>query len=73
MQDRGATRSFIGVLRARDVDLNGSAAGFATVGRDLAIRYGLTAYDASYLWLSQTENAGLLTFDKRLSRATLSN
>jgi predicted nucleic acid-binding protein len=40
---------------------------------DLAMRYALTAYDASYLWLSQTENAGLLTFDKRLSRATLSN
>jgi predicted nucleic acid-binding protein len=39
---------------------------------DLAMRYALTAYDASYLWLSLTENADLLTFDKRLSRAKVS-
>ena len=39
---------------------------------DLAMRHALTAYDASYLWLSPTEKADLLTFDKRLSRAKVS-
>ncbi len=35
----------------------------------LAIETGLSAYDASYLWLSRTQNAELATFDKRLMRA----
>lgn len=37
---------------------------------DLATRTSLTAYDASYLWLSQTEDAELLTFDRKLLRAS---
>ena len=30
---------------------------------------GLTAYDASYLWLARRLNAGLLTLDRRLAAA----
>jgi predicted nucleic acid-binding protein len=34
----------------------------------LAERYGLTSYDASYLWLAQRLNAELVTLDRPLGR-----
>jgi predicted nucleic acid-binding protein len=34
----------------------------------LAIRTGLTAYDASYLWLAQSRDAELVSLDKKLMR-----
>ncbi|WP_158747302.1 type II toxin-antitoxin system VapC family toxin [Acidisphaera sp. L21] len=34
---------------------------------DLAVRTGLTAYDASYLWLARHLGAELVTLDKRLA------
>jgi predicted nucleic acid-binding protein len=34
---------------------------------DLAGAAGLTAYDASYLWLAQRLGAGLVTLDRRLA------
>jgi predicted nucleic acid-binding protein len=34
---------------------------------DLAVEKGVTAYDASYLWLSRALRAPLVTFDERLS------
>lgn len=34
---------------------------------DLAVEKGVTAYDASYLWLSRTLEAPLVTLDERLS------
>jgi predicted nucleic acid-binding protein len=36
---------------------------------ELAETTGLTAYDASYLWLAQQLGAGLVTLDKQLARA----
>ena len=36
---------------------------------ELAKTTGLTAYDASYLWLAQQLGAGLVTLDKQLARA----
>jgi predicted nucleic acid-binding protein len=35
----------------------------------LAEQAGLTAYDASYLWLAQRHRGELVTLDKRLNRA----
>ena len=35
----------------------------------LAARYGLTGYDAAYLWLAAELRAPLLTFDKKLGLA----
>jgi len=35
---------------------------------DLAVRTGLTAYDASYLWLAEHMHAELVTLDKPLAR-----
>ncbi len=35
----------------------------------LAIATGLTAYDASYLWLAMTQTAELVTLDKQLAAA----
>ena len=35
----------------------------------LAAETGLTAYDASYLWLARHLDAGLVTLDKQLSKA----
>jgi predicted nucleic acid-binding protein len=37
---------------------------------DVAERFGLTAYDASYLWLAQRLDVELVTLDVRLARAT---
>lgn len=34
----------------------------------LAIRTGLTAYDAAYLWLAWSRDAELITLDRRLAR-----
>jgi predicted nucleic acid-binding protein len=39
---------------------------------DLARRAGLTAYDASYLWLSRRMGAELVTLDKKLAAAAAS-
>jgi len=36
---------------------------------DLAARYGITAYDAAYLWLAASRRAPLFTFDRRLADA----
>ncbi len=36
---------------------------------DLAVRTGLTAYDASYLWLAGHLGAELVTLDRQLARA----
>jgi predicted nucleic acid-binding protein len=36
---------------------------------DLAVRTGLTAYDASYLWLARHMHADLVTLDKTLAKA----
>ena len=38
----------------------------------LAQRFGLTGYDASYLWLAQRLNAELVTLDRELARAAAS-
>jgi predicted nucleic acid-binding protein len=35
----------------------------------VAEKFGLTSYDASYLWLAQRLNAELVTLDRRLARA----
>jgi predicted nucleic acid-binding protein len=35
----------------------------------LALEYGLTAYDASYLWLAESLGAPLATFDAQLGEA----
>jgi predicted nucleic acid-binding protein len=35
----------------------------------LALETGLTAYDASYLWLSRRLGAALVTLDRKLARA----
>jgi predicted nucleic acid-binding protein len=37
----------------------------------LAAKTGLTAYDASYLWLSHRLGAPLVTLDRKLARAAL--
>jgi predicted nucleic acid-binding protein len=36
---------------------------------DVAQRFGLTAYDAAYLWLAAELKAPLVTFDQRLAEA----
>lgn len=36
---------------------------------ELAVATGLTAYDASYLWLCRQLGAGLVTLDKQLAKA----
>lgn len=36
---------------------------------DLALATGLTAYDASYLWLARQLGAEMITLDKELARA----
>jgi predicted nucleic acid-binding protein len=48
-------------IALRDVDMVGTFI--------LARRYGLTAYDASYLWLARELDAELVTLDKRLEHA----
>ncbi len=40
---------------------------------DLARRCGLTAYDASYLWLAEHLRAPLITFDRRLGEAAVAH
>ncbi|MBL8225320.1 MAG: type II toxin-antitoxin system VapC family toxin [Chromatiales bacterium] len=36
---------------------------------ELARRYGLTAYDAAYLWVAEQVGAPLATFDQQLAKA----
>lgn len=51
-------------IELTDVDQNG------VLG--VAEQSGLTAYDASYLWLAQRLGAELVTLDRRLARAAAS-
>jgi len=48
-----------------EVDLNGVLI--------LAEQTGLTGYDASYLWLARQLNAELVTLDKQLARAVITD
>ena len=41
----------------------------AAAALELAKRYGLTPYDAAYLWLAERLEAPLVTFDARLGEA----
>lgn len=41
----------------------------AHAAAELALLHGLSAYDASYLWLSRDRGAELVTFDQRLHAA----
>jgi hypothetical protein len=41
----------------------------ATAALELAKRYGLTPYDATYLWLAERLEVPLVTFDARLGEA----
>ncbi|HSZ75193.1 MAG TPA: type II toxin-antitoxin system VapC family toxin [Rhizomicrobium sp.] len=50
-------------IELRDVNMSGAF--------ELARRYGLTAYDASYLWLARELGAELVTLDQRLERAAV--
>jgi predicted nucleic acid-binding protein len=50
--------SAIPTLRVRDVSLTDSV--------ELALRLGITLYDAVYVWLSTAENVGLITADRDL-------
>ena len=57
-----ALRTFLELrIPARDVDIGAVF--------DLAGRTGLTAYDASYLWLARELDAELVTLDAQLGRA----
>jgi predicted nucleic acid-binding protein len=38
---------------------------------DLAEPTGLTAYDASYLWVARSLNAELVTLDRKLAAASV--
>ena len=40
-----------------------------TAQLELALRYGLSSYDAAYLWLAAELKAPLATFDEKLGRA----
>jgi predicted nucleic acid-binding protein len=50
--------SAIHTLRVRDVSLTDSV--------ELALRLGITLYDAVYVWLSTAENVGFITADRDL-------
>jgi predicted nucleic acid-binding protein len=50
--------SAIPTLRVRDVSLTDSV--------ELALRLGITLYDAVYVWLSTAENVGFITADRDL-------
>lgn len=62
-----------GALQAQLVDFEAAAIELCDVSLHavlaLAQRYGLTAYDASYLWLAAELRAPLVTFDRRLGLA----
>ena len=63
---RGALVAAFGILDQMDVDIvevdHGDVLG-------LAERLGLTAYDASYLWLARRTGAELVTLDRQLEAA----
>lgn len=40
---------------------------------DLARRYGLSAYDAAYLWLAAELRSPLITYDQKLGQAAISH
>lgn len=58
--------------RFLDLDITYSDVMYTDV-LDLAVRTGLTVYDASYLWLSREKQTPLLTLDKQLRRVAKSH
>lgn len=63
----GKRAAIASALAELDIEIHPSP-GVATIA-DLAMRAGLTAYDAEYLHLSTTRGAALLTFDRQLAEA----
>ena len=65
----GPAEAFAQALRdyaASDIDLHPVD---LVAQYELAARYGLSAYDAAYLWLAAELRAPLATFDRRLAEA----
>lgn len=65
----GPAEAFAQALRdyaASDIDLHPVD---LVAQYELATRYGLSAYDAAYLWLAAELRAPLATFDRRLAEA----
>ncbi|HJS02412.1 MAG TPA: type II toxin-antitoxin system VapC family toxin [Variovorax sp.] len=68
-QKGGPAEAFAQALRdyaASDIDLHPVD---LVAQYELAARYGLSAYDAAYLWLAAELRAPLATFDRRLAEA----
>ena len=63
-QHRGSIAQALGY--ALDLNIRWSLVGHSRV-LDIALSTGLTAYDASYFWISRFLNIELITFDKRLA------
>jgi predicted nucleic acid-binding protein len=67
LDQRDALMAAFGMLERMEVGIVEIEQGEAVV---LAERYGLTAYDASYLWLARRMSADMVTLDRRLAAAT---
>ncbi|MFC7460273.1 type II toxin-antitoxin system VapC family toxin [Hydrogenophaga defluvii] len=65
---RGETHALTGLTIAAELDIELHATDPVQVV-DLAKRYGLSAYDAAYLWLAAELRCPLATFDEALARA----
>jgi predicted nucleic acid-binding protein len=66
LDQRDALMAAFGMLERMEVGIVEIEQGEAVV---LAERYGLTAYDASYLWLARRMSADMVTLDRRLAAA----
>lgn len=63
------TAVYISLDRLAAIPLRNAGAGDAVTAARLAIKHGLSAYDAAYLELALREHAPLATLDKRLAAA----
>ena len=65
---RGESHAADGLAQAQDMDIEFHDIDTQAVCA-LAIRYQLSAYDASYLWLAAELKCPLATFDEKLASA----
>jgi predicted nucleic acid-binding protein len=63
------TAVYISLDRLATIPLRNAGASDAVTAARLAIKHGLSAYDAAYLELALREHAPLATLDKRLAAA----
>ena len=70
-KDVGDATERMRILEASGIDVADRGPAGVRMAMNLAVRHGLSVYDATYLWLAIDVDGELATFDRALARAAV--